>query len=280
MTPPVTRLPVTPPSAPPYDPARYWSERLAAGPTLESVGWQGLGRAYNRWLYRQRARVFGRAAACYRFRDSPPRVLEVGPGIGFYVARWQELGVRELTGLEIAAPAVRHLRDRFPAYRFVEGDIGADPSLPADAFDVVTAFDVLFHITDDVAFDRALATIARALRPGGLVLISDLFPRDEPPRLPHQASRTAAVYRERLAAHGLVPERRWPVFVLMHPWADTRSRAARAAGRAWWALVERVAGHLPGGGTVLGATLSAADVLLTRLLHDGPSTELWAVRKG
>ena len=272
--------PDTPPAVPAYDPAAYWTARLAADASLEGVGWQGLGRAYNGWLYRQRGRVFNRVARHYHFAARPPRVLEIGPGSGYYVERWARLGVRELTGIDIAAPAVRRLAARYPDYAFHTGDIGSDMALPAAvACDVVTAFDVLFHITDDAAWERALSVLAGSLRPGGLALISDLFPRTAELRLPHQTSRTAAHYRERLTALGLRLERRWPVFVTMHPWADTRSPFAARVGRAWWWGVERIAGHVPGGGAALGGLLWAVDGVLTARLSGGPSTELWALRR-
>lgn len=263
----------------PYDPSVYWSNRLAEDGGLEAVGWQGLGAAYNGWLYRQRRRVFLRALGDAGQRQPAPRVLELAPGNGFYVALWRRLGVRELSAVEIAAPAVERLRQRFPSYQFLTGDIGTRLALPTGSFDVVTALDVLFHITDDAAFDQAIANIARALRPGGVALISDLFPEETPVERPHQRSRSAAVYRERLTAHGLRLERRRPVFVLMHPWAAPRSQRAERIARAWWWLVERTAGHLPGGGAVLGALLAMADALLTRLVKNGPSTQLWTVRR-
>lgn len=262
-----------------YDAAAYWTRRLADDATLEGVGWRGLGAPFNRWLYRQRGRIFDRVSRAYRFDQAPPRVLEIGPGHGFYVERWRRLGVRELLGIDIAVPAVRRLRTRFPRYRFEVGDIGGDLPMDADVYDVVTAFDVLFHLTDDAAWRRAITTIAALLRPGGRALISDLFPHVRPITRPHQVSRTADTYRRALLGAGLVLESRWPVFVLMHPWAAVRSRPVQAVGQAWWSLVERVAGHVPGGGAVLGSLLYGADGLLTRLLRNGPTMELWVVRK-
>jgi SAM-dependent methyltransferase len=261
-----------------YDPAAYWPERLAEDDSLDSVGWRGLGRSYNRWLYRRRTAVFRHVARHYRFAQHPPAVLELGPGSGFYVDLWKKLGVRELTGIDVAPPAIARLRRRFPQYQFLSGDIGRPMALPPHAFDVVTAFDVLFHITEEAAFEQALATIARALRPDGLALITDLFPWSQEIRLPHQVSRTAGRYHEALAAHGLRLERRWPVFVLMHPWSEPRSSAAQHSMRIWWGLVARAAGHIPGAGWPLGATLYAADSLLAPFAGDGPSTQLWAIR--
>jgi SAM-dependent methyltransferase len=262
-----------------YDPAAYWSARLAGAAGLEAVGWLGLGEAYNRWLYRRRAAVFDRIIRTYGWERCPPSVLEVGPGTGFYLRRWSRLGVRDLTAIDIAPPAVARLRHRFPAYQVLVGDIGQTTAVPPETFDVVTAFDVLFHITDDDAFHRAIATIGRALRRGGVALISDLFPRSSDLRLAHQVSRTARTYRSALAAQGLYVERTWPVFVLMHPWAETRSPVLGAAARFWWALVTRAAGHVRGAGGPLGAALYVADSALARIIRTGPSTQVWAVRR-
>jgi SAM-dependent methyltransferase len=262
-----------------YDPAAYWSKRLADGESLEAVGWQGLGRSFNGWLYRRRAAVFRQVARSYGFDRRPPAVLDLGPGTGFYVDLWSRLGVRELTGIDIAPPAVARLRRRFPTYQFLSGDIGRPMALPPHAFDVVTAFDVLFHLTDEAAFDQALSSIVRALRPGGIVLITDLFPETQEIRLPHHVSRTAGRYREALAAVGLDLDQRRPVFVLMHPWSEPRTDASRRTARAWWSIVERVAGHVPGAGAPLGASLYALDTMLAPFVGPGPSTQLWALRR-
>lgn len=270
------------PTAATYDPAAYWSARLAGGSAAEGAGWRGLGRAFNRHLYRQRRRVYLRTIRDLGLVRPETRVLEIGPGTGFSVALWRRLGIRDLTGLDIAPPAVIRLARRFPGYGFIAGDIGGelDPLGPSVAgFDVVTAFDVLFHITDDAAFDRALTRIAAAVRPGGIIMITDLFPESEPVTIAHQRSRTAAHYRDRLAAHGLQLEQRHPVFILLHPWSGARSPRVRRAGRIWWGLVERLAGHVPGAGGPLGAALAAADGVLTRLLPTTPSTELWVLRR-
>jgi len=262
-----------------YSPAEYWTRRLARAEGLESVGWLGLGEAYNRWLYRRRAAVFGHLARACGWARRPPSVLELGPGTGFYVERWARLGVRELIGVDVAAPAVARLGRRFPRYRFLAADIGRPLAPPPGTFDVVTAFDVLFHLTDESAFETAIAMMAEALRPGGVALISDLFPRTREVRRAHHVSRTETAYRAVLAGHGLTVERRLPVFVTMHPWAEPTGAWRARAARLWWGLVERLAGHVPGAGGPLGAALYAADSLLCRLVRRGPSTQVWVARR-
>jgi SAM-dependent methyltransferase len=262
-----------------FDTAAYWSARMAHREDPESAGWKGLGHAFNDWLYRRRAAVFNQVVHMYGLDRRAPSVLDLGPGNGFYVDLWARLNVRELTGIDIAPPAVARLRRRYPAYQFLSGDIGRPMALPPHAFDVVTAFDVLFHLTEESAFDQALASIARALRPDGIVLITDLFPESYEIRLPHHVSRTAGRYREALAAVGLRIERRRPVFVLMHPWTEPRTPTGRRAARLWWGMVERLAGHVPGAGAPLGAALYAADTLLAPFAGPGPSTQLWVLRR-
>ena len=53
-------------------------------------------------------------------------------------------------------------------------NVARSPSLGDEAFDLVTAFDVLEHIPDDRA---AVAELVRALRPGGTLLVH--VPRDQ-----------------------------------------------------------------------------------------------------
>ena len=44
-----------------YDPKAYWETRLKGGPALNTVGYLGLGLAYNKWLYHLRKDVLERA---------------------------------------------------------------------------------------------------------------------------------------------------------------------------------------------------------------------------
>lgn len=115
-------------------------------------------RARNRLLLRLLAR-HGRGVRDY---------LEVGCGTGFVlgaVARrfpaWNMHGSEWLEGSLACAQA------RAPRARLLRLDARA---LPFEAaFDAIGAYDVLEHIAEDTA---ALASIHRALRPGGIVALS------------------------------------------------------------------------------------------------------------
>ena len=151
----------------------YWERRLAESNTLSGVGWLGLGEPFNRWMYRVRRWVFLRRIRPL-LSGSPKDVLDVGTGSGFYIERWLELGPARSRVRISPTPRWTALRQRFPGQRFVRLDIGADGiPLERGAFDAISAMDMLFHLTDDQAYERAIGNLAEMLRPGGLLVFTE-----------------------------------------------------------------------------------------------------------
>jgi len=139
-----------------YDPKTYWETRLKDGPALNTVGYLGLGLAYNKWLYRMRKKVLERALRRFPIVSEKTSLLEVAPGSGFYLPIWSSHGVRDLTAADITQAVVIHLRPLWPDFKFLEADIGAATPPVHRQFDVVTAFDVLFHIVDEQSWRNAV----------------------------------------------------------------------------------------------------------------------------
>lgn len=95
------------------------------------------------------------------------RVLDAGCGAGEYVAALHARGI-DAVGLEFIPEKVRQWRALHPGdERVIEGDIAAMP-YPAGSFDLVIMNEVIEHVPDE---QRALAEVARVLRPGGRLLI-------------------------------------------------------------------------------------------------------------
>jgi SAM-dependent methyltransferase len=95
-------------------------------------------------------------------------MLEVGCGTGFVLQGVHEAfpGMR-LAGGEPSLAGLVVARERVPEAQLLQLDGGR---LPFDAeWDVVGAFDVLEHLDDDA---RALRELARAVVPGGTVLLT------------------------------------------------------------------------------------------------------------
>lgn len=106
----------------------------------------------------------------------PSAILEFGCEDGTF-AYWlaDRYPDAMVTAVDVDAAAVdtcRAARPRRYAER-VQFEVGSFDSLPAGAFDLITALDVFEHIEED---SRAVEHLARALRPGGTLVAH--VPRD------------------------------------------------------------------------------------------------------
>lgn len=113
------------------------------------------------WWYR------GRRAVCFELlrRHAPRgRVLDVGCGTGYNLGLLEEFG--EVHGVDPYPEALAYCKKR-GAQRVVEAPAEKLP-YPDGHFGLVTAFDVIEHIEDDVA---ALREWHRVTAPGGQLLI-------------------------------------------------------------------------------------------------------------
>jgi SAM-dependent methyltransferase len=274
----------TAPAAPPaasraaYDPASFWEGRLRTEFDLTGVGYRRIGKPFNKALYRQREIVLGRVIKRTGIDPRGVRIVELGPGTGFYVELWRRWGAAGLVGLDITEVATERLAATFPEFRFAFADITERWLVEDASAELVTAFDVLFHVVDDERFATALAEAARVLRPGGHPLVSDLFPHRHDIRAYHQVSRTLATYSAILERLGFDVVGRAPVFVTMHPAFDAPQFLRGPAAR-WWTWLEA---HLIGDplrGRRLGKVLGTIDRVLTWPFRGGPSTEILVARK-
>lgn len=255
-----------------YNARTYWDRRLEQTWSLQGVGLRSFSTGYNRWLYRVRHRIFHRAV---REMDLDPRgaeVLDVGPGVGFYTQRWLRLGAA-VTGVDIADSAVRRLRLRLPAARFEQLDISdPDPPLPG-GYDVIDAFDVLFHIVDDDRYRQAIRNIHGLLREGGYFVFTDACARQRHQPMKHYVRRSFAEVEDVLLETGFDIVSRRPAFVFMLNPSD----GSHLLRRIWRRLSSLMKRESTGG--LVGAVLYGPELLLTRLRRTSPTTEIVLCRK-
>lgn len=96
------------------------------------------------------------------------RYLEVGCGTGFVLeAVRAQYEHAELYGSEYFEEGLLHARQRVPSASFRRLD--ATVMEDKECFDVIGAFDVIEHIEED---EKVLANLARAVVPGGALLIT------------------------------------------------------------------------------------------------------------
>jgi SAM-dependent methyltransferase len=263
-------------SAEGFDPEQFWERMHGQYRSFEAVGFVGLGVGFNVWMYRVRRHVLRRALAHAGVSLEGATVLEVGAGTGFYVRRWLELGAAHVSGIDLSATAVEALQAQFPTVEFVRGDIAEPPEeLRRRQYDLVSAFDVLYHIVDDARFVQAIANIGQLTRPGGHLLLSDNFLHGPAIRGREQVSRSLAEIDDALAAAGFETVLRLPMFFLLNNPIDSQSRFLRRS----WRAIQGTCYRSHAAGAVLGAGLFPLELFLTRVAREGPSTELVVCRR-
>jgi len=118
------------------------------------------------WWYTGRRKILAGFVEeiCRQVTDRRPRILDVGCGTGANLLMLSEYG--EAEGVDISEDALAFCRER----GLDKVRLGAGEHLPYDdgTFDLVTAFDVVEHMDDDLA---GLREMRRVLRPGGRVLL-------------------------------------------------------------------------------------------------------------
>lgn len=193
----------------------YWEKRLRQHFDLIGAGHAGLGLHYNACLYKARLEALEKGLASIQRTLQGARVLEVGCGTGFYTEYCFRQAVRKYVGMDITSVSVETLRERYPEFHFIQADITKE-TIEED-FDVVLAADVLFHIVDDAAFERAVQNLCSVLSPNGLLIISDVFPKFTVQVAPHVRLRSLDEYNRLLNENHIRLVLIEPIFAVLQP---------------------------------------------------------------
>lgn len=99
------------------------------------------------------------------------RWLDLGSGAGGSFALAERMKA-SATGLEISPVARALSRERFPGVPVMEGDLNHALPFADESFDLITLLNVLYHqwVREEKA---VIAEATRALRPGGLLLLTE-----------------------------------------------------------------------------------------------------------
>jgi 2-polyprenyl-3-methyl-5-hydroxy-6-metoxy-1,4-benzoquinol methylase len=265
-----------------YIPSEYWEKRLSTnGLTLATVGYSGLGFIYNSWLYRARFSALNRILKKLKVPVSNSKILDVGVGSGAYISFWQKRGIQYITGIDITDISVNTLKDKYPSYRFIKNDITRnDFDGLAEQYDIITSFDVLFHVVDDIGFQTAIANLSKLIKSDGWLIISDSFCDNPWGPLFHEYHRTLIYYQTELERNNFVVKHIEPIFYtmttplcgnkLMVFLSKTLNQLIVILNKISWT---RWFIHL------IGALLYSIDYLLGYLLPSGPSLKYLIAQK-
>lgn len=260
-----------------FDTRKYWESRHAMPGRFTGVGFVGLGEAFNTWMYRVRRWTFMRTVTPLIQGRRGLEILDLGSGTGFYLDLWLGLDRHNVVGSDLSAAAVENLQRAYPCLEILQLDISEDEeSLPRRQFDVISVFDVLFHIVDDHRYARAVENLAHLLRPGGLLIFSENFLHVDTVRTAEQVSRPIGEIESLLSEAGFQRLLRRPMFFMMNYPMDSTNRYAQLC----WLVFSHVVARWDRVGGILGRCLYPLEIrLLSRGATEGPSTEIMVCKK-
>jgi ubiquinone/menaquinone biosynthesis C-methylase UbiE len=158
--------------------ARDVLDRVGREPALQgSLGVElDLHEGYARWAatYDGPLRLFSIEEAAMRRRlDAWPAgdVLDAACGTGRYAVRLAEQG-HTVVGVDQSPDMLERARAKVPGGRFLEGGL-ADLPLPDASVDAAVCALALVHVPE---LGPAVEELARVVRPGGRILVSDVHP--------------------------------------------------------------------------------------------------------
>lgn len=105
--------------------------------------------------------------------------LDIGSGAGHWIEFWKDLGIDEVTAVDISQKSVDGLKNKYdddPSITIRLDDF-ANPAHEYGDYDFVSAIGVLFHIVDDDKWETAVKNLCDCLSPGGIAFIGGEFGR-------------------------------------------------------------------------------------------------------
>ncbi|MBU1076401.1 MAG: class I SAM-dependent methyltransferase [Spirochaetes bacterium] len=244
---------------------------------LHGVGNYSLGRNYNFWLYKLQKAVLYRQIKPLFSDRSKKEVLDIGSGTGYFVQFWRSLKVKSIMATDISDYAVMQIKKKFPDVHSFQMDISKElpKTILKKKYHFISAVAVLFHINNDKMYLKALKNLYKLLQPGGYLFFSENFLHHGPLHGGYQVNRTLSVIKRLVIKAGFQIKSRVPLFILMNYPVDLKSNIIK---KGWQKLTWPVRKfHFLG--ALAGAILYPLDLLLTRWIKEGPSTELMVCKK-
>lgn len=263
-----------------FEPGSYWARRVDKSAGLDVVGHRSLGKQYNHYIYRRRAEVLADCLHSLGLQVETLRILDIGCGCGFYTQFWKSIGAKYYVGIDISADAVERLSEEYPDYEFVCMD-ATQPNISqnlTDKFDLITVFDVLYHVIDDGRAGTLLMNVSDCLGENAHAVIFDQLLERDCSLTPHVKLRSRKTYNNLLASAGLAVCFRRKLFQLLAPpvFGNKVVDIGIAGVYKIAGLLMKSIGRI---GDVVGRAIYHLDLFLLRKGLDLPNHEVLAVKK-
>ncbi|MBZ0204592.1 MAG: class I SAM-dependent methyltransferase [Ignavibacteria bacterium] len=155
-----------------YKPKTFWNELLTNSFDLKGVGHYRLSNEENLKMYETKKKILDSELKKSGINiGADTNIVEIGIGVGYWTDHFSSMGTKLYTGNDIAEISITNLKQKYPDYNFIQGDI-SEVMLPVNTFDIGVMIDVTQHITEDVRFDKAMDNLWRSLKSGAYLIIT------------------------------------------------------------------------------------------------------------
>lgn len=201
-----------------YNPGDYWEKRLSQKFSLSRVGNISFSERYNAWCYKAKARRLKEALISNSIEVKGRTVCDIGCGTGFYTNFYLQRGAKNIVGVDITGVSIENLKKKHPNHSFVQGNI-ALPSILEQInlrFDIINIIDVLYHVTEDSAFNQALLNIFALTKLNGYIIFTDTWNQRNVRCAEHVRTRSKEAYEAIFKEKGIEILAVYPVFNLLN----------------------------------------------------------------
>ncbi len=161
----------------PYDARSYFEKRLSNWKNLRGTGHRRFSLEYNQAMYEVALLRLQNLLNENHIDVNGKKVLDIGPGVGYFVEQYINWGAKQVTGLDITQVSVDFLKQKFPGHEFIRADISDEPTQLDRDYDLCFAISIIFHIVQDIRFEMALENMCHCIQKGGHLIIVDSFER-------------------------------------------------------------------------------------------------------
>ena len=148
-----------------------YRQRIYAGYVSQFIGYKAQlhsPRAYHIWSAATNSRIRG-----WLPTDRTLPVLDLGCGPGYLLKMLEDLGITDVTGVDLSAEQLALARDRCQHAVILQADMLQVLADHPAQYELITAFSVLEHLDKNELFSFLELVIA-ALRPGGRFIIQTI----------------------------------------------------------------------------------------------------------
>jgi 2-polyprenyl-3-methyl-5-hydroxy-6-metoxy-1,4-benzoquinol methylase len=177
----------------------FWDQRHAGESDLRSGGDIGLSEVDNVIFYQIRLGLVLQALAGEAPLPTGFTVADAGCGKGWFSRAFAGAGF-EVHGFDASPSAIELARRAGGGPRYELATLAG--FRPLRLFDAVVSIDVLIHVTDDAEWRASVQNLARIVRPGGLLVVSDTMAHQRRTGSTYIVQRPTSEYLELLLERG------------------------------------------------------------------------------